>query len=131
MRLLSPDPRESEYPLFMLWFTSQVHWDIALAPLRDTIFTRAKSDIKYLDYAAIGAPGIFSDISVYTPTIRHGENGLLAENTPAAWENALETLISDANLRQNIARQAVKDLYTSRTLEKCALQWKNAIEPLL
>ncbi len=131
IRWISPDPRESEYPLFMLWFTSQVHWDIALAPLRDTIFTRAKSDIKYLDYAAIGAPGIFSDISVYAPTIRHGENGLLAENTPAAWENALETLISDANLRQNIARQAVKDLYTSRTLEQCALQWKNAIEPLL
>ena len=127
IRFISPDPRESEYPLFMLWFTSQVHWDIALAPLHDTIFTRAKSDIKYLDYAAIGAPGIFSNIPVYSSSISHGENGLLADNTPEAWEAGLESLIANPGLRQNIASQAVFDLYNRRILNCCAINWETAL----
>jgi len=131
VRWLSPDPRESEYPLFMVWFTGQVHWDIALAPLHDTIFTRAKSDIKYLDYAAIAAPGIFSNIPVYSETIRHGENGLLADNTTQAWETALEALISNPDLRQSIANQAVRNLYRARILNCCAINWEQALKPYL
>lgn len=131
VRWISPDPRESEYPPFMLWFTSQVHWDIALAPLHDTIFTRAKSDIKYLDYATIAAPGIFSNIPVYAATIRHGENGLLADNIPEAWEAALDELISNPALRQKIANQAVNDLYSNRILNCCAINWEQALKSFL
>lgn len=130
-RWISPDGRESEYPLFMLWFTGQVRWDIALAPLHDTIFTRAKSDIKYLDYAAIAAPGIFSNIPVYSGTIHSGENGLLADNTPEAWELALENLITNPGFRQNLARQAVRDLYSSRILNCCAINWEQALKLFL
>lgn len=128
VRFISPDPRESEYPLFMLWFTSQVNWDIALAPLHESIFTRAKSDIKYLDYAAISAPGIFSNIPVYSSSIHSGENGLLVDNTPDAWEAALENLIAHPDLRQNIASQAVRDLYSQRILNRCALDWEQALK---
>lgn len=131
VRRISPDPRESEYPLFMLWFTSQVHWDIALAPLHDTIFTRAKSDIKYLDYAAIAAPGIFSNIPVYSATIRPGENGLLADNTPEAWEAAIESLVATPKLRYHIASHAVNDLYNNRILNCCAINWEQALKTFL
>jgi processive 1,2-diacylglycerol beta-glucosyltransferase len=38
VRYIYPRPEEHEYPLFMLWFTSQVRWDIApLSPARDSL----------------------------------------------------------------------------------------------
>lgn len=131
VRWISPDPRESEYPLFMLWFTGQVHWDIALAPLRDTIFTRAKSDIKYLDYAAIAAPGIFSNIPVYSSSIQSFKNGLLADNTPEAWEAALATLLANPEMRRVMAGNAVQDLYSHRILDCCAVNWQRALNVFL
>ena len=95
VRYVYPRPEEHEYPLFMLWYSSHVHWDIAIAPLQNTPFNRCKSDIKFLDYAAIGAAGIFSESPVYSNSVHHRQEGWLAENTPEVWEEALETLIQD------------------------------------
>ncbi|HWQ84843.1 MAG TPA: glycosyltransferase [Anaerolineales bacterium] len=131
VRWISPDARESEYPLFMLWFTSQVNWDIALAPLRDTIFTRAKSDIKYLDYASIGAPAIFSDVAAYSATIQNGQNGVLVANTSSAWESAIESLITSTDLRHNLAHQANSELYNTRIINCCAVNWESALKSFL
>jgi glycosyltransferase involved in cell wall biosynthesis len=129
-RSIYPRPEEHEYPLFMIWFTSQVHWDIAISPLRDTLFTRCKSDIKFLDYAAIGAAGIFSQSPAYA-SLQHRHNAWLAENTADAWEEALETLIADADLRQCIAREATRTLYTNRTLAQRSPDWVTVVEKLL
>ena len=59
-----------------------LRWDVAIAPLEDDAFTRGKSDLKYLDYAALGIPGVFSDVRPYRDTVRHRETGLLAANEP-------------------------------------------------
>ena len=123
VRYVYPRPEEHEYPLFMLWFTGHVRWDIAISPLRDTPFTRCKSDIKYLDYSAIGAAGIFSQSPSYASTIHHKEDGWIAENTPEAWEEALETLMLDSSLRLQIARNASRYLYSQRILAQRAPDW--------
>jgi processive 1,2-diacylglycerol beta-glucosyltransferase len=130
VRYIYPRPEEHEYPLFMLWFTGHVHWDIAISPLLDTPFTRCKSDIKYLDYAAIGAAGIFSQSPAYSSTIHHKENGWIAENTPEAWEEALETLMQDNVLRLKIARNAARYLYSERILAQRAPDWVAMVERL-
>jgi len=127
VRFVYPRPEEHEYPLFMLWFTGHVHWDIAISPLRKTPFNRCKSDIKYLDYAAIGAAGIFSRSPAYTSTILQKENGWMVENTPEAWEDALETLIQDSSLRLQIARNATRYLYSERILAQRAPDWVDTI----
>ena len=131
VRYVYPRPEEHEYPLFMLWFTGHVHWDLAISPLRDTPFTRCKSDIKYLDYAAIGAAGIFSPSPAYTSTIHHKENGWIAENTPEAWEEALETLMQDGALRLKIARNAARYLYSERILAHRAPDYIDAVNKVL
>jgi glycosyltransferase involved in cell wall biosynthesis len=131
VRYVFPKPEEQEYPLFMLWFTGHVNWDIAISPLRDTPFTRCKSDIKYLDYTAIGAAGIFSQSPAYSSTIHHKEDGWIAENTPEAWEEALETLILDHALRQQIVRNASRYLYSQRILALRAPDWVEAINQIL
>jgi glycosyltransferase involved in cell wall biosynthesis len=131
VRYLNPHPHESEYPLFMLWFTGHVNWDIAISPLLETPFTRCKSDIKFLDYAAIGAAGIYSQSQAYSATVKHKENGWIARNVPEAWEEALETLIEGRNLRINIARKATRYLYSERILAQRAMDWVQTIQQVL
>jgi processive 1,2-diacylglycerol beta-glucosyltransferase len=125
--LMSPSP---EYPQFLPWFTGNVRWDIALAPLRDTPFNRAKSDIKFLDYAALGAPGIYSDLPVYADSVRHGETGLLAANDTASWAAALRSLIEQPALRRELAANARRYLYNERILAVRAADWADALEAI-
>jgi glycosyltransferase involved in cell wall biosynthesis len=126
-----PHPEEAEYPLFMLWFTGRVHWDIALAPLTRSPFADCKSDIKFLDYTAIGAAGIYSRVPAYEKTIRNGENGLLAENDPHAWLDAVETLITQPDLRHSILKESTIELHQKRILAVAWKQWVDALENTL
>jgi glycosyltransferase involved in cell wall biosynthesis len=125
---VSPGKGQNSYPLFMLWFTSHACWDIALAPLENSPFTRAKSDIKLLDYASIGAAAIFSRCEAYQSSVLHQETGWLTENTIEGWEDGLETLITKEELRIEIAKQAYRYLYRERTLKVCASKWIEAIQ---
>jgi len=127
IRYVSQRLEEYEYPLFMLWFTGHIRWDIAIAPLCDTPFTRCKSDIKFLDYSALSAAGIYSRVTAYETSVRHMETGWLSESFPEAWEEALETLITNHKKRLQIAQDAMRYLYTERILTYCAGNWPDAI----
>lgn len=130
VRYVYPNPEEHEYPLFMLWFTGHVQWDIAISPLKSTPFNDCKSDIKFLDYAAIGAAGIFSQSPAYNSSIQQKQNGLLVESTPEAWEDALEKFVEQPDLRHEIARNASRYLYSDRILAKRATDWVKLIQAL-
>ncbi len=131
LRLIKLSPRKVAYDRFMAWFSRCLEWDIALAPLRDTPFNRCKSDIKFLDYSATGAAGIFSRVRPYEASVRHRQTGWLAENTPAAWLEALTELIDNQPLRAELAHNATAYLFSQRTLAVCAPRWVQAIESLL
>lgn len=120
----------TEYPQFLPWFTSNVRWDIALAPLVDTPFNRAKSDIKFLDYAALGAPGIYSHLPVYAESVRQGETGLLTDNDTASWVKALRSMIEQPELRRELAANARRYLYNERILAVRAVEWADALEAI-
>ena len=131
VRVVGPNPEEMEYPLFMLWFSSRLCWDIAISPLQDTPFNRCKSDIKFLDYSAIGAAGIYSRVSAYESRVRHLETGWLVENSNEAWVDALETLLAQDSVRLRLARNAAQYLYAERILARCARNWLEALTHLL
>jgi glycosyltransferase involved in cell wall biosynthesis len=116
-----------EYPAFARWMVNNVKWDLAIAPLEDDVFTRCKSDIKFLDYSAVGIPGIYSNGPVYGKTVRHLETGYLADNNPDSWLDAFELLLNDDQLRQQIAERAQNYTFATRTLQDCASQWREAI----
>ena len=124
-------PKQSEYPSFMSWFSSHLRWDIAISPLEDTPFNRCKSDIKFLDYSAIGAAGIYSRVPGYESSVRHLETGWLTENEVDAWVEALEALLSEDGLRTQMAQNATRYLYAKRILACCAHNWLKALETLL
>jgi len=131
LRILSPLPWEDEYPMFMLWYTSQIQWDIAIAPLQNTDFNNAKSDTKFLDYCAIGAAGIYSNTPVYQSSVVNNETGLLVDNNFDDWVKALEVLISDNTYRLRLAQNAHKYLYENRVLGQCVRNWIDALNHLL
>jgi GT2 family glycosyltransferase/glycosyltransferase involved in cell wall biosynthesis len=112
----SPPPNHSSYPRFVPWLRSQRHrWDLAVAPLEDTPFNRCKSDLKLLEYAALGLPGAYSDVGVYE-SCRHEENGLLVSNEPEAWAEAIMRLARDSELREQLAREAFGYVADTRCL---------------
>jgi hypothetical protein len=85
--------------------------DVGIAPLLDTPFNRCKSDLKFLEYAAMGVPGVFSALPPYR-RIRHGANGFLATNR-RQWEDCLNELLNSADLRRKVAASAGEELATA------------------
>jgi len=128
VHVVGPDPEEMEYPLFMLWFSSRVCWDIAISPLRNKPFNHCKSDIKFLDYSAIGAAGIYSRVPAYESSVCHLETGWLVENEVDAWVEAMEQLLSDDHLRMQLAQDASHYLHSKRILAGCSQRWLRALE---
>lgn len=92
--------------------------DINIAPLEDSVFNEAKSNIKYLEAAIVGLPSVCSPTVEYRETIQHGETGLLA-GTHEEWETHLLALIASPALRRRIgenARRHVEEDYTPEAI---------------
>lgn len=85
--------------------------DINLAPLEpDNPFCEAKSELKYLEAAAVAVPTVASEVGAFRHAIRHGDNGILVR-TAAGWLDALGRLAADAALRRDIGRRAYADVH--------------------
>jgi glycosyltransferase involved in cell wall biosynthesis len=125
------EPPSDYYPDFIAWFREHVRWDLAIAPLEDTPFTRCKSDLKFLDYGALGIPGVFSRMPVYDATVRHLETGYLAENTPEAWSAGLRQMLDDDALRRRIGSNAREYVARYRTLATCADRSADAVMEII
>ncbi|NYT83424.1 hypothetical protein H0A70_18235 [Alcaligenaceae bacterium] len=127
--MLPPDGHVA-YSDFIRWMKQNLHWDFAIAPLRDTRFNQCKSDLKYLDYGALSIPGIFSAVPPYRDTIQPGVNGLLA-GSDTEWEACLDKMSNDASLRQRVALAARDHVYAERTLKTHAMDWHACIERII
>ncbi len=84
--------------------------DIGIAPLAPVNFNEAKSNIKFLEAAAVGLPSVCSPRSAFADAIRHNETGLLAEGTDQ-WYDALTSLIINPDLRTRIGEAARKQVF--------------------
>ena len=119
------------YPEFVPWLRSRSHdWDIAVAPLQDTPFNRCKSDLKHLEYAALGLPTAFSDVAPYRTSVRHDETGLLTANTTDAWCSAILRLATDADLCLRLAAAARRHVLAERCLRHDAADYSRRIAAL-
>ncbi len=84
-----------DYPAFVPWLRGQAAAaDFAIAPLVDTPFNRWKSGLKFLDYAALGLSGLFSDLPEYRRMYEESGTGTLVRN-PEDWPDALAAALKD------------------------------------
>jgi hypothetical protein len=75
-------------------------FDIGIAPLRDNLYNRGKSNLRWLEYSALKIPTVASDVQPFKDT-----NALLCV-THNDWVSALDTLIANKELRQDMGVNA-------------------------
>jgi GT2 family glycosyltransferase/ADP-heptose:LPS heptosyltransferase len=80
--------------------------DAAIVPLMNTPSSRARSPVKYYEYALAGIPAVYSKVTPYADIIEHRCTGLLADESTASWVEQLDCVIEDQALRTRIAMQA-------------------------
>ena len=110
-------------------FAIELHaeeFDIVLAPLADNAFNRAKSSIKFLEYSAIGVPGVFSNLPPYADLITDGQEGFLA-TTVDEWAARLSELIDKPDLRLRIVQKAQQKA-NNFSLNQHANRWLDVYE---
>ncbi len=97
--------------------------DIALAPLVMNAFNECKSNIKFLEYSVCKIPGLYTRIAPYTDSINDGQTGMLCDDNSDSWYNAMEYLIENPDLREQIAENAYREVMARYTLEANAYKW--------
>lgn len=119
--LVSCHPFESDYAAFFSQFT-RFGYAIGLAPMLDDLFHNSKTNIKFRDYAAAGAAGIYADTPLYRGNgVTDGETGLLVSGEPGSWAAALTRLIENPELIESIrqkARHYVEQRYDMDTVKR-------------
>jgi len=104
-------------------------FDIGIAPLEDNNFNRGKSNLRWLEYSAMGIPTIASPLPHFTQSIRHGVTGFIA-NTPEEWEKYLDLLINDRDLRVSMGERAKEEVKQNWGLKNLRFAYENLIKEL-
>lgn len=76
-------------------FLKSLKIDIGLAPLEDNLFNRCKSNIKMLEYSALGIPGIYSNVTPY-------RKAMYTCDVEEYMIDRIETLVYDVDLRKKV-----------------------------
>lgn len=96
--------------------------DVLVAPLDGSRYSASRCPIKFLELSAAGAAGIYSNTKPYTDYVESGRTGLLVDDTPEAWLEALGFLHENPGRRIEIARRAYDEVLarfdTSRVLHR-------------
>lgn len=74
-------------------------FDIGLAPLEDSYFSKRKYFNKFIEYTRYGICGIYSDVYPYKFVVRNAENGYLVKNCPEKWLSSIQYVIDQDKKR--------------------------------
>jgi glycosyltransferase involved in cell wall biosynthesis len=86
---------------------AQLKPDILIAPLEPSRTSQSKCPNKYLEYSAIGAVGVYSNLHPYSDVVSNDNTGVLIDdNTVESWESAIVELINNTYKRNAIAKNA-------------------------
>ena len=103
-------------------------FDIGLAPLRDNLFNRAKSNLRWLEYSALKIPTIASKVEPFKRSITDGINGILVDYDSDEWIQAISELIENKVQRENMGQVAYTTVKTKYNTEKIAGDYLNLLK---
>ncbi len=121
-------PDNMNFEVFMNWLSKVASWDIGLVPLEDSEFNLGKSELKYIELAVLGIPGVFSDMAVYNSVVKDGVDGLLASDSE--WVLKIEKLILDESLRESARENALRDVLDNYSLDEAVSKWDDLFSSL-
>jgi glycosyltransferase involved in cell wall biosynthesis len=99
-------------------------FDVAIAPLVDSPFNRARSNVKLKEYAAIGVPWLASPIGPYA-AMGEQEGGRLVPDD--GWAAALDALVRDREERMRLGRAGLR-WARAHTIERHVERWEQTFE---
>jgi glycosyltransferase involved in cell wall biosynthesis len=111
-------------------YVAKAGFDIGLAPLVDNAFNRAKSNLRWLEYSALGIPCVSSNVGHFAETIHNGVDGLLCD-TPEDFTNALESLIIDKSKRKMMGMDAKARVFKEFNIDNTAEKYGRALEDIV
>lgn len=114
-RVYPPASVGSSYPAFMSWMTAQREWQIGISPLQETPFNAGKSKIKALDYIAMGAVPVVSDVEAYRSI--PSAAAVKVSNSFESWYEAIASLVSSPGERSAVAKKGSEYFLKHGTLE--------------
>lgn len=103
-----PHMNYEEYCCYM----KENNFDIGVAPIDETEFSKCKYYNKFIEYAKYGIAGIYSDSIPYTQIVEEKENGLLAKSDSSEWEKMMEYLIENKDICKKIKVNSQNTLRT-------------------
>jgi len=103
--------------------------DIGVAPLRDNSFNSAKSNLRYLEYAALKIPCVASPVIPFVESIKDGKNGFLA-SSQLDWYEKVKKLVLDEKLRKKIGLNAYEDVKHNFSMDKVGLGYASILRSL-
>jgi glycosyltransferase involved in cell wall biosynthesis len=98
-------PATNEYEAFLRLMLSR-QWDAAIAPLGQSNFENAKTNLKFREYGAARVPAIYSRCPLFEACVVEGVTGLLARDNAEEWLLQIERLMHDHALRTSIIANA-------------------------
>lgn len=93
-------------------YTQHHRIDIGLAPLLESAFNMARGPVKFYDFVRMGAVGVYSNCAPYSDFIEQNINGVLLNNDPQKWIEALSLLVNAEQKRQTLANNAKEYTYS-------------------
>jgi len=105
-------------------------YDIALAPLKDNMFNRGKSHLRWMEHGALGQPVVASDMPAYRQAIRHGKTGFLCR-TMREWRETLDALIASEELRRTVGENAKRDIFRNHSVADRARDYTHALRRII
>jgi glycosyltransferase involved in cell wall biosynthesis len=110
----------SDYPKKM----ASLDLDIAIAPIEKNVFNECKSNLRLLEYGAMGWPVVCSDVFPYQsydpPVMR-------CSNDPDEWLAAIRKLMQDEALRLRMGEDLYQWVQSNFLLKNKAQDWMSAI----
>ena len=100
---------------------NSLEWDIGLAPMLDTPFHACKHYNKFVEYAAAGIAGIFSDIEPYSRLKALRVPCVFSNNNADEWVLRINELVSDFKKRERLRRACLQYSVEDLSIQKCAL----------
>jgi hypothetical protein len=98
--------------------------DVAVAPLEDHPFNRAKSNLKLPEYGILGLPVVASDITPYR------DSPAILARSASDWIDALRDMVGDRGKAAAIGARTRDWTLKTGSLDRCMLgPWNRALDP--
>jgi glycosyltransferase involved in cell wall biosynthesis len=108
---------------------SSLQFDIALAPVIENPFTKAKTPIKWMEYGINRVPTVCTKF-LYDQVVTNGVTGFLAE-TEEDWYQGIKKLVESRSLRHRIGSNAYKSVKKKHDLKKNLHKWEKVYQEII